>query len=121
MKKLIGMFITLLLLSSEVSAYNYNADFKEGFYDGLITNLFQTLQQNLISQGFKQESVYMYVSTLRARLDRKNLEKASWACVSKYTPEQMQSIPEKIINECFDNWSNKFFFEENADTIKLLK
>ena len=121
MKKFLSLFFTLLILSSEVLAYNYSADFKEGFYDGLIANLFQTLQQNLISQGFKQESVYMYVSTLRARLDRKNLEKASWACVSKYTPAQMQSQSDKIISDCFDSWSNKFFFEENADTIKLLK
>ena len=121
MKKLIGMFITLLLLSSEVSAYNYNAEFKKGFYDGLLVSFFQSLQQSLISQGFKQEGVYMYVSTLRARVNRKDLENASWACVSKYTPAQMQSQSDKIISDCFDSWSNKFFFEENADALKLLK
>jgi hypothetical protein len=121
MKKLFGIIFLILLLSGQTFAYNYDTKFKKNFYDSFVVNFFQSLQQSLISQGFKQENVYLYVSTLRARMNRKDLEDATWGCVSKYSPTQFQNETNKIINDCFDNWTNKFFFEKNSDALDLLK
>lgn len=119
MKKLLVLFMTVII-SEQAFAYNYDAQFKKDFYDNFVVNFFQSLQQSLLSQGFKQDGVYLYVSTLRARLNRKDLENSTWGCVSKYTPAQLNSGNKKIIDECFDFWTNKFFFEKNSDALKLL-
>lgn len=121
MKKLLIAIFILAMMGTQALAYNYDAQFKKGFYEGLIISFFQSLQQSLLSQGFDENSVYMYVSTTRARIDRKDLENATWACVSKYSPTQLQNNSTKIIDECFDGWFNKFFFEKNADALKLLR
>ena len=120
MKKLLTILFVTVIMSGQVFAYNYDVNFKTAFYDSFVVNFFQSLQQSLLSQGFKQDGVYLYVSTLRARLNRKDLENSTWGCVSKYSPAQLNNGNKKIIDECFDSWTNKFFFEKNSDALKLL-
>lgn len=121
MKKIIILTITLISLCSNAFAYNYSAEFKKGFYDSFIASLFGSLKESLLSQGFQPASVHNYVSTLRARLDRTELEQASWSCVSKYPPETINQNPDKIITECFEKWNNDFFFVKNSKAIEILK
>lgn len=121
MKKFIILTLTLITISTSALAYNYPPEFKQSFYDAFIANLLGSLKENLFQQGFKPYSVNEYVSTLRARLDRKELENATWGCVSKYSPDEMQTNTDKIINDCFDKWSNDFFFKQNESAINILK
>ena len=60
------------------------------------------------------------VSTMRARLNRNDLENMTWGCVSGYTKEQMVKSKD-FTEKCFIKWSEKFLFEQNADTISILK
>lgn len=121
MKKII-MFLCIIALVSNtlVYAYEYSNRFKQDFYDNFVASFFNTLQESLMKQNYKDRNVYDYVSTLKGRFDRTQLENETWACVSKYSPEQLKNS-NKILDECFDNWSNKFFFEANSDAISILK
>ena len=110
----------VLCISSQAFAYNYDSKFKKGFYDEFAASFFQTLQTSLISQGFDREKSYLYVSTLRSRLNRAELENSTWGCVCGYTKEQMSKSP-NFTEKCFGKWSQKFMFEQNADTISILK
>lgn len=120
MKKYILSFLLILCISSQALAYNYDAKFKKNFYDEFVANYFQTLQQSLLNDKYKDESAYQYVSTLRARLNRKDLENMTWACVSQYSEQQMAKSKD-FTEKCFGKWSQKFMFEQNADTISILK
>ncbi|MBR6301988.1 hypothetical protein IKR55_04545 [bacterium] len=120
MKKFILLLLTLFI-SSQAFAYNYDPKFKKNFYDEFVANYFQTLQQSLLNnKNYKDESAYQYVSTLRARLNRKDLENTTWGCVSQYSEEQMAKSKD-FTEKCFGKWSQKFMFEQNADTISILK
>ncbi len=119
MKKFILLLLTLCI-SSQAFAYNYDPKFKKNFYDEFVANYFQTLQQSLLSGNYKDESAYQYVSTLRARLNRKDLENTTWSCVSQYSEQQMAKSKD-FTEKCFGKWSQKFMFEQNADTISILK
>ena len=120
MKKYILSFLLILCISSQALAYNYDTKFKKNFYDEFVANYFQTLQQSLLNDNYKDESAYQYVSTLRARLNRKDLENMTWACVSQYSEKQMAQSKD-FTEKCFGKWSQKFMFEQNADTISILK
>lgn len=120
MKKIILSFFIIFCISEQVLAYNYDTKFKKEFYDEFIANFFQTLQESLLRDGFKQNPTYEYVATLRARLNRPDLEKSTWGCVSKYSPEQMKKSKD-FTEKCFGDWSYKFMFEKNSDTINILK
>ena len=121
MKKTIILIITLISLCSSAFAYEYSQEFKKGFYDSFIANLFGSLKESLFAQGFKTNSVNEYVATMRTRLDRTQLEKETWGCVSKYPPDKLQANTDKMIIECFEKWNNEFFFEKNQNAIQILR
>lgn len=121
MKKIIVLAITLISLCSSTFAYEYTQEFKKGFYDSFIANLFGGLKESLFAQGFKPNSVDEYVATMRTRLDRTQLEKETWGCVSKYTPDALEKNSYKIVSECFGKWNEDFFFEKNQNAIEILK
>lgn len=121
MKKIIIMSLALITISTSACAYDYPPLAKQNFYDAFIANLLGSLKESLFQQGFKPYSVNEYVSTLRARLDRKELENATWGCVSKYSPDEMQTNANQIVNKCFGKWSNDFFFKQNETAINILK
>ena len=120
MKKYILSLLFLTCICTQAFAYNYDAKFKKNFYDEFIANYFQSLQQGLMNNVYKNESTYQYVSTLKARLNRKDLENATWGCVSQYSEKQIAQS-KNLTEKCFTKWSQKFMFEENADTISILK
>lgn len=120
MKKCILTLILILSVCSQCFGYTYDAKFKKNFYDEFCANYFQALQQGLMRENYKNESVYQYVSTLRARLNRKDLENTTWGCVSQYSKEQIAKSKD-VTTKCFGKWSEKFMFEQNADTISILK
>ena len=120
MKKFVSALLIIFCIRAQAFAYNYDPKFKREFYDEFIANYFQALQESLIREGFKQNPTYEYVATLRARLNRTDLEKTTWGCVSKYSPEQMKKSKD-FTEKCFGDWSYKFMFEKNADTIQILK
>ena len=120
MKKCILSLLIIICAGTQVFAYNYDNKFKKNFYDEFIANYFQSLQQGLMNDVYKDESTYQYVSTLRARLNRKDLENSTWNCVSQYSEKQMAQSKD-FTEKCFGKWSQKFMFEQNADTISILK
>lgn len=121
MKKFVILAITFITISTSALAYNYPPEFKQNFYDAFIANLLGSLKESLFQQGFKPNSVNEYVSTLRARLDRKELEQTTWGCVSKFPPETLTKDTDKIVIECFSKWNDDFFFEKNKDALQILK
>ncbi len=120
MKKYILLLLISACAGTQVFAYNYDMKFKRNFYDEFVANYFQSLQQGLMDGTYKDESTYEYVATLRARLNRKDLENSTWGCVSQYSEKQMAQSKD-FTEKCFGNWSQKFMFEQNADTISILK
>lgn len=119
MKKFLLFVLSILIFSTEVYGYNYDIKFKKEFYERFSANYFQTLQEQLMTQGYKSHKVYQYVSTLRARLNKQELENLTWNCASKYPPKQIYQ--NETINKCFSNWSYNFMFEKNSDAIEILK
>ena len=114
------LFINMVVMSlSKAFAYAYDNDFKTAFYDSFIEGMFEGLQQSLLSQGFTKSSVNVYVTTLKSKVNRANLEQTTWDCVSKYTVQQMQTPG--IVDKCFEQWSNNFFFVENSKALDMLK
>ena len=114
------LFINMVVMSlSKAFAYAYDNDFKTAFYDSFIEGMFEGLQQSLLSQGFTNSSVNVYVTTLKSKVNRANLEQTTWDCVSKYTVQQMQTPG--IVDKCFEQWSNNFFFVENSKALEILR
>lgn len=104
-----------------VSGTKLTAKDKKGFYDSFISSVFSSLKQSLLSQGFTQSSVDKYITTIQPRLNRTSFESETWACVSKYTMETLNSDAERIADECFGNWLNDFFINKNGDLMNLLQ
>lgn len=120
MKKILLLGI-VILFGLQVFAYNYDADFKKSYYDGFIVSMFNSLQNSLLSQGFNSSSVNSYISTMKSRLNRTQLENATWSCVSKYSYQDMVNNSTTVYNDCFDKWLNNFFFVTNKDVSNVLK
>lgn len=120
MNKYFVSVLAVFCICTQVFAYNYDAKFKREFYDEFIANFFQSMQEGMLKEGYKENNTYEYISTLRARLNRPELEKTTWGCVSKYSVEQMRKNKD-FSSKCFGDWSYKFIFEKNADTINILK
>ena len=111
----------VVLFGMQAFAYNYDATFKKSYYDGFIASMFNSLQNSLLSQGFTRESVSTYISTMKSRLNRTQLENTTWSCVQKYSYQEMINNANKVYGDCFDRWSNEFFFVTNKDVTSVLK
>lgn len=119
MKKFIILTLTLITMSTSALAYNYPPEFKKMFYDSYCIQLFGTLSYALQIYGFKPEYNEKYISTLKSRLNRKELEDATWSCISKNTPEQFKKNSDAIIEKCTGEWRNNFI-EKNKDILYSL-
>lgn len=105
----------------KTSTINYSAVDKKQFYDAFEQGFFQGLTKELKSQGFTAESIGKFTLYLQANFNRSDLEKSSWACVSKYTPEELENSADDITNECFGTWL-KIYTENNMTAAtKFLK
>lgn len=114
------LFINIVVMSlSKAFAYAYDSDFKKSYYDNFIPVMFVSLEQSLLSQGYTAPSVNTYVATLKAKLNRTELEQSTWDCISRYTVQQMQN-PDVVLH-CFGGWSNNFFAVENAKALEILR
>lgn len=124
MKKFLIFSILCIFLCGQAFANVWSAQDKKDFYDSFIASFFISFQQGILTQaqGIKEQSVYMYVSTLRGRLNRTELENATWGCISKYSPESLATgkDAEKVYDECFGKWMESFIYEKNVDALKIL-
>ena len=82
--------------------------------------MFYSLEQTLLQRGIPQAKTSKYVASLKGRLNRTQLENATWACVSKYTPQQLAASQKAVADECFAKWVDDFY-GKNTDLINLLK
>lgn len=114
MKRVITLFIAFLALSLSAFAYNYTNEDKQEFYDAFSTEFFSSMNDELISNGFQKSGVYIYSTQLKSRFNRTELENASWACIAKYSPEQLSKDIQGITHECFASWIENFI-GKNSD------
>ncbi len=122
MKKKITTLTLLALLFSSTScyAYDYPDSMKKEFYDNFIAGVGLGARQSLLSQGYEKTSVDYVVYKMQSRINRSELENATWSCVSQYTPEQMLQNTQQITQQCFSDWFMKFM-TDTSDLSKLLK
>ncbi len=120
MKKILVLFMAVILSAGTVFAENYDANFKKVFYDGFEEGMFYSLEQNLLANKIAQPKVTRYVKAMRSRLNRTELESQTWACVSKYSMQELNSNQQKVADECFGKWSENFY-KKNQDLINILK
>ena len=120
MKKIIILFMAVIFSVGTVLAENYDANFKKVFYDGFEEGMFYSLEQNLLMSGVAQPKVTRYIKAMKARVNRAELENQTWACVSKYSMDQLALNQKKIADECFDKWAENYYIK-NKDLIRLLK
>lgn len=120
MKKFLILCLAMVVLGGSAWAVNYTPQEKKQFYDGFLSGMFYSLEQSLTQQGFPKAKTTRYITSMKARVNRTELESATWACVSKYTPQQMVSGQKKIADECFGKWVESYM-TKNMDLINLLK
>lgn len=111
----------MLCFSASVLAYEYTAAWKKSFYDNYKASLFSSLKESLLSQHFSASGVDKYISVMKKRLNRSELEEQTWGCVSGYTPESILTKPEEVREKCFEEWNNNFFIRNNKDALILLR
>ena len=78
------------------------------------------MEKSLSSSNIPKAKVTNYINAMKKRVNRKELENQTWACVSKYTQSQLITESEKISDECFDKWVKNYYLK-NQDLMKLLK
>lgn len=120
MKKLIILVLTVILLGGSAYAYNDSLALKKSFYDGFLKGMFYSLEQSIASRGIPRAKAARYTAALKKRVNRTQLENATWACVSKYSPQEMETYADKLAEECFHKWADDFY-NKNSDLIYLLK
>lgn len=120
MKKILILCFAVIFMNIPAFAANYDAAFKQTFYDGFLGGMFYSLEQRLLMSGYPQPKVKSYSTALKSKVNRQQLETATWACVSKYSVEQLSSQQQKIADECFGKWVNDFF-TRNQSLTKMLQ
>lgn len=119
MKRVLAILLCTLI-STAALADTRTAEYKKNFYDNLQSGMIESIETSLIQQGFAAEKVKAYTIALKGRIDRQKLENSTWACVSKYTDEQLVSNKEQIAEECFSSWVTNLV-NQNIDLVDLLK
>lgn len=77
MKKFIVSFLALVIFSGSALAVEYSAYEKKAFYDGFEGGMFYSLEQTLLQRGIPQAKTSKYVTALKGRLNRTQLENAT--------------------------------------------
>lgn len=121
MKKYLAvLLLSVAICTTAAFAQERSAEYKKNFYDNLQKGMIDSIQDSLIAQGMPADKVNRYASSLNSRIDRKVLEDTTWACVSKYSDEQLVSDKEKIAEECFSGWVTNLV-NQNTDLLEILK
>lgn len=121
MKRVLVLCAVVLLINMQAIAFEYDENAKKVYYDAFTKSLFQGMRSALVSKGYDREKVNEYIGAMQSRLDRNELENATWSCVSKYSPSEQVIKSETVANECFNGWIYSFFNEKNKDTLSLLQ
>lgn len=118
MKKALSIALMATILSTFGTAFaaNYDEHFKKELYDGVLSGLFYSMHDSLSRQKFSESSINAYLSALKKRVDRGELEKATWPCLSKMDLEELKTQGDK----CFANWTADLI-QNSADLTELLK
>lgn len=120
MKKIFIIFVSLLLLGLPALAYEYSAQEKKVFYDNFLKGVFLGMELSMSKHNIPHSKSSAYINAMKKRVNRRQLENETWACVSKYTTNQMFVQSEKISKECFGKWMQNYY-TKNQDLLKLLK
>lgn len=120
MKKILAVLVLSIAICTTVFAQERNSEYKKSFYDSLQYGMINSIKDSLEAQGIPAAKAEKYTTGLSRRIDRKVLENSTWACVSKYSDEELISKKEKIADECFSNWVTDLV-NNNADLLELLK
>lgn len=120
MKKYLAVLLLGITLSTAAFAAERNAEYKKNFYDNLQSGMINSIKDSLIKQGIPADTAEKYTTALNGRIDRQVLENSSWACVSKYSDDQLIAEKEKIADECFAGWVRELM-NNNADLLKMLQ
>ena len=119
MKKLFILLFAFIFLGAN-AVFAYDAAFKKDFYDGFTSGFFYSMSESLRKNGVPAAKVDKYTVSLKGRLNRKDLENKTWACVEKHNYVELISKPDEWSKECFTGWKYEFM-TKNSDLLKLLK
>ena len=119
MKKILVLICVTLLFSCN-TVFAMSVSEKTQFYDGFITGFFWSLNDSMIKSGVPKEKATKYVTAMKARLNRSQLEAQTWACVSKYNTADLFVKQNAISQECFATWTDNYI-RKNIDLLNLLK
>lgn len=106
MKKFIVSFLALVIFSGSALAVEYSAYEKKEFYDKYITSLVLSTQLVAMVRGVPKSKQAQLAKALEARINRTELENATWACVSKYPKSQMYE--KAVLEKCCSSWNDDF-------------
>ena len=120
MKKILAVLVLSIAICTTVFAQERNSEYKKSFYDSLQYGMINSIKDSLEAQGIPAAKAEKYTTGLSRRIDRKVLEDSTWACVSKYSPEEMASQSDKVTQECFAKWATEYY-TKNQNLIELLK
>ena len=108
----------MFLFTSSSYGLDLSPEEKEDFYNKIVSNMFSSIEEGLVSQGFNQTKVKQYTTMLQGRINREELQSMTWSCVSKY--ENLED-KEQISHKCFKRWVTKFIAIDNADLLRILE
>ena len=120
MKKIFIMLMSLVIMGLPAFSAEYTAQDKKVFYDNFLNGMFWGIEQSLAEQNVSGDKIRNYVNAMKKQINREQLENATWACVSKYSPEEMASQSDKVTQECFAKWATEYY-TKNQNLIELLK
>ena len=118
MKKIFIILSIIFLFTSSSYGLNLSSEEKENFYNGIVNNLFSSIEEGLISQGYSELRVKQYVTMMKGRINREELQNMTWSCVNKYDNLEDK---EQISHKCFKRWVTKFIAIDNADLLQIIE
>lgn len=111
------LVLTIILLSVNTAFAAHSEAFKQDFYNGFISGMFENLEITLIERNIPKEKAHAYSTALKGRVNKDQLVQSSWPCLSKLTEQEINS--QKGL-ACMQDWTNNFMLK-NSDLMNLLK
>jgi len=120
MKKYLAVLLLSIVICTTTFAATRSPEYRKNFYDNLEKGLISSIQDGLLTQGLPAGKVQQYTSALSGRINRQQLENSTWACVSKYSDDELIANKEKIAEECFSVWVTELV-NQNTDLLEKLR
>lgn len=116
MKKILIFLFGFFMICNSSFAVDLTMEEKNAFYNEVVAKMFSSIEEGLISRGYPESKVKNLTSTMKSRVNTKELNDMTWPCVKKY--DDLTKNTEGIARECFADWLTKFITEDNKDLLE---